>query len=56
VAENPTVHAASFAAILAMSSPWCRAPSRQRIIESIEALVRIHNAQEEDICEHAVGT
>jgi soluble P-type ATPase len=28
----------------------------QRIIESIEALVRIHNAQEEDIYEHAVGT
>jgi len=27
----------------------------QRIIESIEALVRIHNAQEEDIYEHAVG-
>jgi soluble P-type ATPase len=26
----------------------------QRIIESIEALVRIHNAQEEDIYEHAV--
>jgi hypothetical protein len=27
----------------------------QRLIESIEALVRIHNAQEEDIYEHAVG-
>ena len=27
----------------------------QRIIELIEALVRIHNAQEEDIYEHAVG-
>ena len=27
----------------------------QRIIESIEALVRIHNAQEEDIYEHALG-
>jgi hypothetical protein len=27
----------------------------QRIIESIEALVRIHNAQEEDIYEQAVG-
>ena len=27
----------------------------QRIIESIESLVRIHNAQEEDIYEHAVG-
>jgi heavy metal translocating P-type ATPase len=27
----------------------------QRAIESIEALVRIHNAQEEDIYEHAVG-
>ena len=27
----------------------------QRIIESIEALVRIHNAQEEDIYEHAAG-
>jgi hypothetical protein len=26
----------------------------QRAIESIEALVRIHNAQEEDIYEHAV--
>jgi hypothetical protein len=25
----------------------------QRIIESIEALVRMHNAQEEDIYEHA---
>jgi hypothetical protein len=25
----------------------------QRVIESIEALVRIHNAQEEDIYEHA---
>jgi heavy metal translocating P-type ATPase len=28
----------------------------QRIIESIEALVRIHNAQEEDIYEYALGT
>jgi soluble P-type ATPase len=28
----------------------------QRIIESIEALVRVHNAQEEDIYEHALGT
>jgi len=28
----------------------------QRIIESIDALVRIHNAQEEDIYEHAIGT
>jgi hemerythrin-like domain-containing protein len=27
----------------------------QRLIESIEALVRIHNAQEEDIYEHAVA-
>jgi heavy metal translocating P-type ATPase len=27
----------------------------QRVIESIDALVRIHNAQEEDIYEHAVG-
>src|SRR5262249_36370685 len=27
----------------------------QRAIESIEALVRIHNAQEEDIYEHAIG-
>jgi heavy metal translocating P-type ATPase len=27
----------------------------QRVIESIEALVRIHNAQEEDIYEHATG-
>jgi soluble P-type ATPase len=27
----------------------------QRIIESIEALVRLHNAQEEDIYEHATG-
>jgi hemerythrin-like domain-containing protein len=26
----------------------------QRVIESLEALVRIHNAQEEDIYEHAV--
>ncbi len=25
----------------------------QRVIESVEALVRIHNAQEEDIYEHA---
>ena len=28
----------------------------QRIIESIDVLVRIHNAQEEDIYEHAIGT
>jgi soluble P-type ATPase len=28
----------------------------QRIVESIEALVRIHNAQEEDIYEYAAGT
>ena len=27
----------------------------QRVIESIEALVRIHNAQEEDIYEHAAA-
>jgi len=27
----------------------------QRVIEAIEALVRIHNAQEEDIYEHATG-
>jgi hemerythrin superfamily protein len=27
----------------------------QRVIESIEALVRIHNAQEEDIYDHAVA-
>jgi hypothetical protein len=27
----------------------------QRVIESIEALVRIHNAQEEDIYEHAAS-
>jgi heavy metal translocating P-type ATPase len=27
----------------------------QRIIESLDALVRIHNAQEEDIYEHAIG-
>jgi hypothetical protein len=27
----------------------------QRVIESIESLVRIHNAQEEDIYEHAAG-
>ena len=27
----------------------------QRIIESIEALVRVHNAQEEDIYEYAIG-
>ena len=26
----------------------------QRVIESIEALVRLHNAQEEDIYEHAI--
>ncbi len=28
----------------------------QRVVESIEALVRVHNAQEEDIYEYAVGT
>jgi heavy metal translocating P-type ATPase len=28
----------------------------QRIIESIEALVRLHNVQEEDIYEHAIGS
>lgn len=28
----------------------------QRVIESVEALVRIHNAQEEDIYDYAVGT
>jgi hypothetical protein len=28
----------------------------QRAIESIEALVRLHNAQEEDIYEHAAAT
>jgi Hemerythrin HHE cation binding domain len=27
----------------------------QRVVEAIEALVRIHNAQEEDIYEHAIG-
>jgi hypothetical protein len=27
----------------------------QRVIESIEALVRLHNAQEEDIYEHAAA-
>jgi hypothetical protein len=27
----------------------------QRVIEAIEALVRMHNAQEEDIYEHAAG-
>ena len=27
----------------------------QRVIESIESLVRIHNAQEEDIYEYAIG-
>jgi hypothetical protein len=27
----------------------------QRVIEGIEALVRIHNAQEEDIYEQAIG-
>ena len=27
----------------------------QRVIESIESLVRIHNAQEEDIYEHAAS-
>jgi hypothetical protein len=26
----------------------------QRVIETIESLVRLHNAQEEDIYEHAV--
>jgi hypothetical protein len=26
----------------------------QRVIESIEALVRLHNAQEEDIYEHVM--
>ena len=26
----------------------------QRVIEAIESLVRLHNAQEEDIYEHAV--
>jgi heavy metal translocating P-type ATPase len=28
----------------------------QRVIEAIEALVRLHNAQEEDIYEHAIGS
>ena len=28
----------------------------QRVIEAIEALVRIHSAQEEDIYEHAAGS
>lgn len=28
----------------------------QRVIESVEALVRIHSAQEEDIYEHAMAT
>jgi heavy metal translocating P-type ATPase len=28
----------------------------QRVIEAIEALVRIHNVQEEDIYEHAIGS
>jgi heavy metal translocating P-type ATPase len=28
----------------------------QRVIEAIEALVRLHNVQEEDIYEHAIGT
>ena len=37
-----------------------QAPTRlvrdaQRVIESIEALVRIHNAQEEDIYEYATA-
>lgn len=27
----------------------------QRVIESVEALVRMHNAQEEDIYEHAAA-
>ena len=27
----------------------------QRVIEAIEALVRLHNVQEEDIYEHAIG-
>ena len=27
----------------------------QRVIESIEALVRIHNVQEEEIYEYAIG-
>ena len=27
----------------------------QRVVEAIEALVRIHNVQEEDIYEHAIG-
>jgi hypothetical protein len=27
----------------------------QRIIEALEALVRVHNAQEEDIYEYATG-
>ena len=27
----------------------------QRVIESIDALVRLHNAQEEDIYEYAIG-
>ena len=30
--RNPTVHAASFAAVLAMSSPWCRAPSSSSLL------------------------
>jgi heavy metal translocating P-type ATPase len=28
----------------------------QRVIEAVEALVRLHNAQEEDIYEHAIGS
>ena len=28
----------------------------QRVIEAIEALVRLHNVQEEDIYEHALGS
>lgn len=32
----------------------CLIRDAQRVIESIEALVRIHNAQEEDIYEHAI--
>jgi hypothetical protein len=33
----------------------CLIRDAQRIIESIEALARIHNAQEEDIYEYAIG-
>ena len=32
-----------------------RAEHHIRVIESIESLVRIHNAQEEDIYEHAIA-